>query len=82
MRHNLFSVHHVLLSGLFVGVGFLVQSCGVVGPPIAPEDIGIEAKIRAQKQAEQEKALGPEENVIPLEQEDVPLPPLAPLGSQ
>ena len=32
-----------------------MQSCGVVAPPIAPEDIGIEAKIRAQKKVVEEK---------------------------
>lgn len=48
--------------------------CGVTGDPIAPEDIGIEAKIRAQRQAE-EKRSTPEEP-------DVALPPLRPVGTQ
>ena len=30
--------------------------CGVVGAPIAPEDIGIEAKVRAQRQAEEQRS--------------------------
>ncbi len=37
-----------------------VAGCGVAGSPIAPEDIGIEAKIRAQRQAE-EQTSPPEE---------------------
>ena len=34
---------------------FLMESCGVVAPPIPPEDIGIEAKILAQKKAKKEE---------------------------
>ena len=30
--------------------------CGVTGSPIAPEDIGIEAKVRAQRQAEEKRS--------------------------
>ena len=45
-----------------------------MGSPIAPEDIGIEAKIRAQRQAEEQRAT-PEET-------DVVLPPLQPVGNQ
>ena len=37
------------------GTLFFVQSCGVVSPPIAPEYIGIEAKILAQKKPAEEK---------------------------
>lgn len=49
--------------------------CGVVGSPIAPEDIGIEAKIRAQRQAEEQRA-------TPDEKPEVVLPPLRPVGNQ
>ena len=52
----------------------VAAGCGVTGSPIAPEDIGIEAKIRAQRQAE-EKRSTPEET-------DVVLPPLRPVGTQ
>ena len=48
--------------------------CGVTGSPIAPEDIGIEAKVRAQRQAE-------EQNKAP-EEPEVVLPPLQPVGTQ
>ena len=53
--------------------------CGVVGAPIAPEDIGIEAKVRAQQEAE-EKRSAPEEQAP--EELEVPLPPLRPVGAQ
>ena len=59
-----------------------VQSCGVVGPPLPPEDIGIEAKIRSQKKAAEPKAENNESQSIPLDQEEVSLPPLKPLGTQ
>jgi len=49
--------------------------CGVVGSPIAPEDIGIEAKIRAQRQAEEKRS-------TTEEQPEILLPPLQPVGTQ
>jgi hypothetical protein len=48
--------------------------CGVVGSPIAPEDIGIEAKVRAQRQAEEQRSTPEEPEVV--------LPPLQPVGTQ
>ena len=62
--------------------------CGVVGSPIAPEDIGIEAKIRAQRQAEKQGSTPEGRPVTP----EKPcrggpacppwLPPLQPVGTQ
>ena len=49
--HKLYGQFSLCLSGIL----FFVQSCGVVADPIPPEDIGIEAKILAQKKAEEEK---------------------------
>jgi len=54
--------------------------CGVMGAPIAPEDIGIEAKIRAQRQAEEQ--LTTPEARFPEEEPEVVLPPLRPVGNQ
>lgn len=54
--------------------------CGVMGAPIAPEDIGIEAKIRAQRQAEAQRATP--EAPSPEEEPEVVLPPLRPVGNQ
>ena len=53
--------------------------CGVVGAPIAPEDIGIEAKVRAQQEAEEKRSAPEEQSPEELE---VPLPPLRPVGAQ
>ncbi len=52
----------------------VAAGCGVTGSPIAPEDIGIEAKIRAQRQAEEKRSTPEEPKVI--------LPPLQPVGTQ
>ncbi len=74
-----------------------VAGCGVAGSPIAPEDIGIEAKIRAQRQAEEqtsppeEPCRGGPEPALPVlsgaegsEANGCPpwLPPLQPVGIQ
>ena len=71
--------------------------CGVVGSPIAPEDIGIEAKVRAQRQAEESRSTpkepcrGGPEPALPVlseaegsEANGCPpwLPPLQPVGTQ
>lgn len=73
--------HLPLLPVLLVMIS-TVQSCGVVGPILPPEDIGIEAKIRSQKQAEEHKGKTAKEPITPLDQENVTLPPLQPLGAQ
>ena len=48
--YKLYGQFSLCLSGIL----FFVQSCGVVADPIPPEDIGIEAKILAQKKAKKE----------------------------
>ena len=58
----------------------LATGCGVTGAPIAPEDIGIEAKIRAQRQAEEQRATP--DAPSPEEEPEVALPPLQPVGNQ
>jgi hypothetical protein len=67
----------------FLGVMlYFVQGCGVVGPPLAPEDIGIEAKIRAQQKAKERASESAEEEILPIDQEEASLPPLKPIGAQ
>ncbi len=56
--------------------------CGVVGAPIAPEDIGIEAKVRAQQQADQQRSTPEGQPVSPTEEPEIVLPPLRPVGTQ
>ncbi len=72
----------IIFSLLFGGMIFIVQSCGVVGPPLAPEEIGIEAKIRSQEKAEANAIENGEQEIVPIDQENVSLPPLRPIGTQ
>jgi hypothetical protein len=57
--------------------------CGAVGPPIPPEDVGIEAKIRKQQQ-ESAKSKGTiSEDLDPSgEEETVELPTFYPIGTR
>ncbi len=74
-----------LLPGICIVLGVLMAGgtgCGVVGDPIAPEDIGIEAKVRAQRQAEALRATPEGQPVTPREEIETILPPLQPAGTQ
>ncbi|WP_447970053.1 hypothetical protein [Nitrospira sp. M1] len=56
-------------------------ACGAAGPPIAPEEVGLEAKIREQRQPPPQ--LGEDgELLIPIEEESVQLPALRPVGTR
>jgi len=57
--------------------------CGAVGPPIPPEDVGIEAKIRKQQQ-ESAKSNGTiSQDLDPsVEEETVELPTFYPIGTR
>jgi hypothetical protein len=57
--------------------------CGAVGPPIPPEDVGIEAKAREQRQeqARKEENTSEDQMTTPVE-EAVELPPLYPIGTR
>lgn len=57
--------------------------CGAVGPPIPPEDVGIEAKIRKQQQ-ESAKSNGTiSQDLDPsVEEEAVELPTFYPIGTR
>ena len=69
-------------------LGFLVLltfpiGCGAVGPPIPPEDVGIEAKIRKQKRSTTQDNIGNSEDPATLgEEEAVELPALYPIGTR
>ena len=64
----------------------LLVSCGVVGPPIAPEDVGVAPVIERQKRQEALDTKKPEatEEQPPMESlgQDVDLPPLRPVGTR
>jgi len=71
-----------------MSLGFLAlltfpMGCGAVGPPIPPEDVGIEAKIRKQQQ-ESAKSNGTiSQDLDPsVEEETVELPTFYPIGTR
>ena len=72
----------ILMVGFFV---LLISpiGCGAVGPPIPPEDIGIEAKIRKQER-ENAQSEGPLSKDLdaPVEEEAVDLPSFYPVGTR
>ncbi|MER3422010.1 MAG: hypothetical protein C4293_01025 [Nitrospiraceae bacterium] len=63
--------------------------CGTVGPPVAPEDIGVEAKLRREKlEKERREKEAPQAEKVPEEKaeegvslEQVPSPSVRPGGS-
>ena len=59
------------------------SSCGAVGPPIAPEDVGIEAKVREQQQqSRQSKSDTPGDQGPSEPEEEVELPTFYPIGTR
>ena len=75
---------------VFMLVAGLVVSCGVVGPPVPPESVGVAVTIEQQKsrdaleaqQREAAAAAKAEESDPALQGEDVNLPPLRPVGTR
>ena len=74
-----------------VAIGMLV-GCGVVGPPVPPENVGVNPIIERQKKLElleekQREAAATAESTEPqldpmLQGQDVNLPPLRPVGTR
>ncbi len=68
---------------VLIGMLFsFTAGCGVVAAPIAPEDIGIEAKVRAQEQAEKQRSTPERTPISPTQESEIVLPPLRPIGTQ
>ena len=64
----------------------LVAACGVVGPPMAPEDVGVSRTVEFQKrrdalEAQQREAAESQAASEPQGQ-DVDLPPVRPFGTR
>jgi hypothetical protein len=76
---------------LSVGL-WAMAACGVVGQPIAPEDVGVAPFIERQKRQQAQQAAAQPQTAEPLqEQEPLPseprgqdedLPPLRPVGTR
>ena len=61
----------------------LLMGCGAVGPPIPPENVGIEAKVRKQQQDKAKKeGTVSEDSAASLEEETVELPTFYPIGTR
>jgi hypothetical protein len=79
-------------SGLVGVIMGLLVGCGVVGPPVPPESVGVNPTIERQKKLEaieekQREATAAAESVEPppepmLQGQDVNLPPLRPVGTR
>jgi len=78
-------------TSIVVGVmtGLLV-ACGTVGPPVPPENVGVNATIQLQKNREllelKQREAAAESAELPqdpiLQGQDVNLPPLRPVGTR
>jgi len=79
---------HLESNRFMMSVGFLAlltfpMGCGAVGPPIPPEDVGIEAKIRKQQRSTtQDNAGASEDTATSGEEETVELPGFYPIGTR
>ncbi len=76
------------LVGVITGV---LVGCGVVGPPVPPENVGLNPTVERQKNQEmleekQREAAAAESTDVPpdpmLQGQDVNLPPLRPVGTR
>lgn len=81
------------LNYIFAGAGLalltMVAACGVVGPPIPPEDVGVNPTIARQKaQLEKTGTPQPADNAaaspapVAPKGQDEELPPLRPVGTR
>ncbi len=72
----------MVITGLFVLMTVL-KGCAAVGPPIAPEEVGIEAKIRKHQKENQAQGTSPEYPGTPVaEDETIELPVFYPIGTR
>ncbi len=69
----------------------LLVACGAVGPPVPPENVGVNLTIKEQKRLEKLELLKqrraelpdmPVDQLLLLEGQDVELPPLRPVGTR
>jgi hypothetical protein len=69
---------------VWIAILFLISGgCGAVGPPIPPEDVGIEAKLRQQQQEQAKKeGLAEKDQAITPVDEAVELPEMYPIGTR
>lgn len=83
-RSQYFSAYtHCFITFGIVAIFLFPIGCGAVGPPIPPEEVGIEAKVRKQQQDQANKGEMPaEDQMATPEEEAVELPALYPIGTR
>jgi len=83
MSHMFKTLTHYFLTFGITAMLFSPMGCGAVGPPIPPEKVGIEAKIRKQQQDQvrTEGGLDADPLNVPLE-ETVELPTVYPIDTR
>lgn len=75
-------IHFPITTGILILLLSLI-GCGAVGPPIPPEEVGIEAKVRKQQQDQAKKeGLTAEEQLTTPVEETMELPELYPIGTR
>jgi len=76
-------IHCLFTIGIVILVFFISVGCGAVGPPIPPEDVGIENKLRKQQRDQARKEGLPDEDqtITPVD-EAVELPQMYPIGTR
>ncbi len=67
----------IMKSVIVMLMTWICTGCGAAGSPIAPENVGLEAKIR-----EQERQRAHNNDAPSIEEEPVQLPPLRPVGAR
>lgn len=65
-----------------LSIGILSGGCGAVGPPIPPEEVGIEAKAIKQRENALKEGKPASVESEPTEEEKVQLPSFYPIGTR
>ena len=83
MSHFFKTPTHYFLTFGIMALLFSPIGCGAVGPPIPPEKVGIEAKLRKQQQDQARKEGMPaEDQMTSPEEEVVELPTVYPIDAR
>jgi predicted small lipoprotein YifL len=83
MRPSLNVYTYGLITLAMIALFVSLIGCGAVGPPIPPEEVGIEAKVRKQQHDQAGKEGLPAEDQMPSPvEEPVELPAFYPIGTR
>lgn len=83
MSHSFKTPAQYFLTFGMMALLFSPIGCGAVGPPIPPEKVGIEAKVRKQQQDQARKeGMRPEDQMDSPAEETVELPTVYPIDTR